>query len=473
MSNSNYKLNINKIPVVPPAELMKSAQLSPYLGMDACLWLDQFVEFIRTWSPRSYEGYYEAIGLWLLSTIAARRVAIAFGKTRFTNLYILLVGRTTLYAKSTAVSIGKELLLRIGLDFLLLPDESTPQAMIKEMTAKLPEDYEKFSIDQKERIKRSLAFSGQRGWFCDEFGGNLQAMMRKDGPYADLRSMLRKFDDNEPYYEKATINRGKERIDRPYLALIGSLTIADLAPFAYKGSPLWRDGFFARMGLVVPPDGLIKEGEFPEGIRNFPDDLMKPLVNLNIRLGIPEIEIIAGVPVDSSSHPCTLLELSAEVRRAYYAYDKSLREMLLNLNTNDLDGNYGRFPEKALRIAGLFTSLSNNPVIELNHWAKAQQIVERWRRNLHELFNQVNEESKIKPKLTNLEKVKRAIIEKEAPTRREIRLYTGLTYDQFDQVLSQLEQEKKIIAQKVGKTVRYRRTSQVNNSEEEQSEEEP
>jgi hypothetical protein len=460
--SSNNNVNFQKCFA---KDLPENARLDPSLGLDACPWLDRYIEFSQTWSSRSYEGYHEAIGLWLLSTIAARRVAIVFGKTRYTNLSILLVGRTTLYAKTTAVEIGKELLQRIGLDYLLLPDDSTPQAMIKEMAGKLPENYDKLSVDQKEHIKRSVKFSGQRGWFCDEFGGNIQLMMRKDGPYADLRSMLRKFDDTELNYEKATITRDKERIDRPYLALIGSITIADLAPFSCKGSGLWRDGFFARMGFIVPPEGLIKDGEFPRGARNIPDDLSRPLVDWNKRLGAPDTKIIDSALVDGSPHPCTLLNLSEEVRHAYYAYDKALREMLLDLNTQDLDGNYGRLPEKALRIAGLFASLGNCSTINMNHWVRAQQIVERWRRNLHELYNQVNEENLMKPKLTSLQKVRKAFIEKEEPTEREIVQYTGLSYDEVAQLLKQLEKEGKIIPQKAGKTIRYRRTNKVANQE--------
>jgi glutamine synthetase adenylyltransferase len=139
--------------------------------------------------------------------------------------------------------------------------------------------------------------------------------------------------------------------------------------------------------------------------------------------------------------------------------------MLLDLNTHDLDGNYGRFPEKALRIAALFASLGNSSIIDLNHWARAQQIVERWRRNLHELYNQVNEENITKPKLTSLEKVKKAFNEKEEPTEREIVQYTGLSYDEVAQLLQHLEEDSAINHQKVGRTVRYRLTSQTINQE--------
>ncbi|MDD1775984.1 MAG: hypothetical protein LUP94_01360 [Candidatus Methanomethylicus sp.] len=133
---------------------------------------------------------------------------------------------------------------------------------------------------------------------------------------------------------------------------------------------------------------------------------------------------------------------------------------MLNINIPDMDGNYGRFPEKALRVAALIASLENNPRIEINHWACAQEIVERWRRNLHELYRQINEEEKEKKELTILGKVKRAIIEKGFPTKREIEQYTGLSSEEVGKELDKLKTEGRIIEEKVGKTYRYRRASQ-------------
>ena len=38
-------------------------------------WLEEYVDLSRIWSPRAYDDFHEACGLWLLSTIAARRLA--------------------------------------------------------------------------------------------------------------------------------------------------------------------------------------------------------------------------------------------------------------------------------------------------------------------------------------------------------------------------------------------------------------
>jgi hypothetical protein len=53
-------------------DLPDSAWIDPDLGQDACKWLDEYIDFSREWSPRAYDGFHIACGLWLLSTIAAR-----------------------------------------------------------------------------------------------------------------------------------------------------------------------------------------------------------------------------------------------------------------------------------------------------------------------------------------------------------------------------------------------------------------
>jgi hypothetical protein len=55
--------------------LPASAQLPAHAGRDASSWLDAHIEFSRTWSPLDYEGFHKAVGLWVLSTVAARGVS--------------------------------------------------------------------------------------------------------------------------------------------------------------------------------------------------------------------------------------------------------------------------------------------------------------------------------------------------------------------------------------------------------------
>jgi hypothetical protein len=385
---------------VPP--LPTYARLPKELGSDACRWLDAYVEYSRTWSPRSFDGFHEACALWLLSTVAARRVMVHYGRPRYTNLYFLLAGRTTMHAKSSATDIARELLRTCQLDYLLAADEATPQAFVRALAGGgLTVNFDVMEKDQRLTAEMRLGFCGQRGWYAEEFGTWLASMTRTDGVMADFRGLLRKLDDCPPDYSRSTIARGDEVIHRPYLALIANLTPADLRPVAKKGTQLWGDGFLARFAFVTPPRDEVLTAQFPKGQRPCPPELTTPLVNWHRQLGLPKIEVEDQIDPDGQptgekivtiEHPepqeCTLTD---DVWDAVHRYNIGVLEVAQGSELTDLDGNYGRLHEKALRVATLLASLENGGRIELRHWARAQEVAERWRLYAHRLYEQVTE----------------------------------------------------------------------------------
>jgi hypothetical protein len=408
--------------------LPKHLLLPASLGSDACPWLDEYTDFSRYRSPRSYEGYHVGIGLFVLSTVSSRRISFDFGTTHYTNLPIALVGRTSTTAKSTVAKIGKEVLKSAGLDFLLLPDTATPQKMISLMTTVVPENYQRLTLLQQERITNQLAFAGQRGWYYDEFGQMFANMMKPNGVMADFRGLFRRFDDTEDRYENATQIRGIEIVDRPFLPIVAALTPADLLPFIQCGSALWNDGFLARFAFIAPPKDYYKKGRFPRERLVIPDSLIIPLRTWHETLGIPKVEI-RGTNVNIIPISPQILTLSDDVFNAVNDYGEALIEITASSPNFDLEGNYVRFPEKALRIAALFASFAGSTTIEMNHWARAREITEHWREDLHNLYSQLSENKSVQ-KPSNEEKVLRAIYRKGNPTRREIEQYTGLlSYD--------------------------------------------
>ena len=428
------------------------------IGANACSWIDDYVKFSQLWSPLSFDWFHEACGLFVLSTVAARRPEFHFGKKRYTNLYIALVGRTSIHAKTSVAEIAIDTLRVAGLDWLLAPDNSTPQKLIKDMaTSNLPDGYSELADDMKDRALFRALTSGQRGWFYDEFSMQIEAMMRRDGPMSDFRGILRKFDDTPHRYENATILRGNEIVLNPYLALLGNLTPADLKPFAHRGAALWNNGYLPRFGLITPPEGDFKTGRFPRGKRVIPSNLTSPIREWHDRLGLPQHSIVSRenkLYLEISSRQPEVLDVSDDVFDAYYQYLDPLREIISKSEVTDLDGNYSRFPEKALRISALFASVNNCPSIELAHWAKAQAITERWRVGLHELYRQLTE-SATTVVLSTEDKVLRVIRIKIDPTRREIVQSTRLEYEHVDMALDKLLQANKIKVQPNGRTESY------------------
>ena len=441
------KGDLSECPPLPAA-----AWLDPALGTDASPWLDDYLRFSRQWAPRGYVGFHVNSALNVLSTTAARRIKVHMGGERFTNLTGANCARSSIFTKSTVHGIGDQTMRAAGLEFLLAPDDATPEALLNEMGRRsVPEDWETLTLEDRAIRRLYLAFAGQKGWSYDEFGMKVQAMMKDSGPMSAFRGILRRLDDCPDVYKSATIGRGIVRIDKPYLALIASLTPADMAPFAKRGGPLWNDGFWARFCFAAPaPDATPSDGEFPVGQRIIPSDITMRLRQWHEKLGVPEVEISevfedepkAGKTkqwrLEVAPLPQQVCILAHGVREAFYRYHNSLCYLTQATSNTDLDGSYTRFAEKALRVAALLASLENGGIIDMRHWTRAQMIAEDWRQSLHNLYAVVNASSyseeaeredqviKIVGKLGNATPADVRRFMKNTPTADITRIMTGL-----------------------------------------------
>lgn len=466
--NGNYHTAEDLIPdraISTPSfgmpELPITARHDPQAAATASPWLDAYIDFSRIWSPRAHDDFHESVGLWLLSTVAARRISVDFGKRRYTSLYIALAGRTSVFAKSTTAEIAQTILKVAGLLHMLAPDDATPQAFVRAMTYQVAPGWIDLTAEQQETRKLKLTFAAQKGWYFDEFGQKVSAMMREGGFMADFRGLLRKFDDTPDTYEYDTIGRGTDVVYSPYLALLVNLTPADLKPYAKRGSALWNDGFWARFAFLTPPLGADRKNErFPHQQRTVPNALVKPIVDWHKRLGVPTVQIVdRGSKFDALVTPpnSQVMTLDSSVYDAYYRYNDALIDIVTKSRLTDLDGNYARLPEKALRVSMLLASLAGSDTVEMRHWHRAQQVAETWRRNLHNLYEQILCEDDT-PKLVAMEdKICRLIADKGPRTIREIVQGThGLDSGQAKALIKTLCDTGFLAQMKDGRTERYR-----------------
>jgi Protein of unknown function (DUF3987) len=391
---------ISDEPLVPP--LPEGVALASEVSQGASPWLDAYEAYSRQVSPEGYDDFHIACGLWVLSTVAARRVYVPLSKRVYTPLALALTARTSLFAKTTTASAAITLLQQAGLSWLLGDDETTPQKLLADMAGCLPANYGDLDEEQQARLRQRVAMSGQRGWYYDEFGQAVTAMMRTGGPMADFSGLLRRLDDCRQTYAYSTRSHGQEVIDKPYLALLANMTPADLRAYADRGNDFWRDGFWARFAFITPPGHAFKNATFAPDEVPVPPHLLDTLRSFHARLGVPTITItaIADEHGKDSGHyrvergplpeqPC---QFHQDAYRAYDRYRLALRELIARSDNQDLDGSYTRLSDRALRIAALIASLENGGRIELSQWARAQEIAESMRRNLHELYRQVNTE---------------------------------------------------------------------------------
>lgn len=395
----------------PP--LPRGVQVDPALGITACPLLDEYIAHSRKWAPEAFEEAHEICFLFVLSAIAARRIFIPFGLGQYTSLTLAMVARTTVYTKTTAFNLARDLIREIGLSFLLGPDRSTPEKMISDMAGKIDlSGYDKWTSTHQEYTKKRLAFMGQRAWLAEEFGMHLNAMMQEGGTYAALAALLRQIDDCPPTYLATTVGRGDDYIEKPYLPVLANMTPADMRKGGKRGSEKWGNGDWARFGFASPLPGDIKEGRFPDEEYTIPENLKKQLKTWHTNLGIPEVDIESEVNdkgkltgqfvvlrTEKSELPIQRCKIARDVIEALYRYRYALKRMANEDPDEDKDGNYGRFSTIALRISGLFASVEHagkqdiQPEITMKYWARAQAITERMRASLHRLLDKIEEDT--------------------------------------------------------------------------------
>jgi hypothetical protein len=441
---------------------------------EASLFLDDYITISAKWAPRAYGGFHEAVALFLLSTVAARRIKLLLGpRGVYTSLYIAMAARTTVWTKSTTADIGMEFLDAAGLSWLLADDDSTPQAFLRSLSLYVPTNYADLPPEEQAITQHQLAFAGQRGWFYEEWGQHLEAMMRKDGHMASFRNIMKRLDDHKARYTSNTIARGRDILRKPYVSLLANVTPSDLQPFVKARSPLWRDGYIARVSFVTPEQtDEDNAAEFPEGSLQFPGYLVHTLQTWHRRLGVPTCiltpktdkkgQSLGTYSVDVGPLPEKTYKLSPEVRTAFYAYDRAMRELTRQRQDEDLDGSYGRFPMKALRIAGLLASLhddSDSHTVWPRHWWRGQQIVERWRHGLHRLRQQVQTtETPTSPKRQLEEKLLRQVDRSGPRSIREFALFQKAhSREEIEACVTALVTTGELAAQKTTQTTKYGR----------------
>ncbi len=191
---------------------------------------DHFVsEYIRYASQQtdaSHE-YHEAVALALLSVATPDVVApiAQFPLGLRTNLYLLLVGTTSLSRKSTAKDIGKDLAKRVW-PGVLLNEKSTPEA---------------FAQDLASRSARSSL------WAVDEFAQMLVQMHKRDFMTGLAGLLLEVYSGADYTYQRTS--KPSVAITAPHLSLVGCC--ADTI-FDKLHEDDVTSGLLPRFGIVMP-----------------------------------------------------------------------------------------------------------------------------------------------------------------------------------------------------------------------------
>jgi hypothetical protein len=370
---------------IPP--LPKEAQLSDEAlkaAENVASWYKRTVEWSSQRSPMTPISFLQVMTVWLLGLAIARRVYLELHERIYPHLYVLVVAETSKYAKSTGMNAIYNLIM-LTMPHMLIPGQTSPEAMIEILSGEQPANYDKLTGDDKGRIDNGRMFAGQRGIMLDEYS-SLLASSKKDYMAGFVELLMRLYDARtmEQYY---TRSGGILTIKHPAISICGATTPAAMARALSNED--WENGANARYLMVFRENPLPYNPNYIPYLP--PREILQPLEHLHKALPLLHQP---GEPFTGHS-----AMIAADALEAYKRYMKVVFYDLIDDSLDDrLHGNYRRMHIQALKMAISLACMdwseagaAGKPTITLGHWAIAQQIAEMSRESLHRMMPVLSE----------------------------------------------------------------------------------
>lgn len=364
-------------------------------------WLDDYMAWAIKGGPLSPDIFYEAMGLWTLSMVATRRLCVTIGSERiYPNLYIFIVAPTTVYRKTTALNIATTLISKSNLDFLLMPERATPEALLDYLAGKMPMNFAELPESEQRYWKMGRAFAAQRALKVDEASG-LLSEMKKDYN-AGLTEILLQGYDAQGVYRKILKNSGAISVKDMCFSMLAATTPVEWG--RRMGIEERQNGFTARFAIITPEgppiyrkttDEVPIPASLPTRLWNFFAKTLqwdKRLIGADgTPRGLPAEEEVLTPPVSSVQiAPGAMKQI--DVYRQAMSFD--MLKAAGGLVEDDKAGAYSRLGTMMVKVAMLLAGIeadSQTVRIESHHAYAAQMICERWRESLHRLDALVDE----------------------------------------------------------------------------------
>jgi hypothetical protein len=436
------KSSVEEVFVAPLPEAAQLSDAALQAGERAGKWLDAATDWAFSRSPMTPKHFLEFGLLWCVGLAVARRAYAHWHAPVYPNTYICWVAQSSIYRKTTGLTIILDIVSK-SMDHLLHSEEATPEALMLSLSGKPPSNYDSLRGSEKKRIDRARLFAGQRGLLLDE-ASSLFGSKKRDYMQGHAE-MLMKLYDNPLRHSRETRSEGFLVTYYPSLNILGATTPAALARTTNGQS--WEDGELARYILLAPEKILpwslpfVDPGEYEP-----PFWLVDLLRRLHDMLPMPptELEFAAEtLPARTEIN----LTITKDAKAAFDAYSKAVGYDLHlgdNAVQEKLRPNYSRLHVQCAKFATALALMEwaqgGDPnarvTINIGHWARAQQMVERARVDLHRLVRLLDESDDVKAEKKLLEFLRRY---PDGQTVREISRGTNLPYKSIEPQLEALQ----------------------------------
>lgn len=370
-------------------------------------WLDEAMNWAIKRSPMTPAHMLEAGLIWALSLAVARRVCLQLAHAQvFTNMYVLWVAHTSIYRKSTGLTLIEDLIERT-IPHMRLPEDNTPEGLVAQLAGQKPANYDNLTTHEKKLHDAGAEFAAQRGILVDEASS---LFGQKEYMKGNSELFMRLFD-ARPVFRRNMKGSGIMTVKYSGMGILGATTPAALGGVLNRDA--YDNGLFARF-LSLAPAGNAQYIETEDAdFKDAPDGLAGRYMKLYTALPAPPT-IEKMMSEDNPKWNMLTAGIDQSAYKAFGHYSKALSFDLIQPGAGideRLIGNYARLPTYALKIALILAAIdwsdgggAGLPHVSANHYGRAQNITERYRESLHRTIDLIsmNEDTQAENSVKNL-----------------------------------------------------------------------
>lgn len=403
-------------------------------------WLDDYTQWAIQRSPLTPKHFHDNIGLSLLAGAIAGRVSIQLPHERLTpNLWTLIVATTSIYAKSTAFKVAREL-ASLTMSEKTLSSVSTPEALMAEFSGVKPSNLKELDDVKQKEWAESAKWGAKRLFVMDEAGRFFNSLQRDYNATLDAL-LMEAYDATGETITRQTMKGGLVSVDRPCLSCLFATTPANVR-MLLSSHDQWSSGWWIRWNFVTAQDLTEwKESEYVSP----PVSLVSSLRNISRTL----YERYNGKEYGASIDRAVVSEYSEMTRIT--------RNAIAASDDEKLHGMISRLPTKRLKAALLFAIMEskNGKVnVSLSHWDAVDSLVRGWERD-----SQVAIKLSAQSERMTLEEKVLVVIRQhqqaQGVTARVLQQRLGKTAHDIDSILQVFKRNGSIVGVERGRAIYY------------------
>lgn len=383
-------------------------------------WIEQYTKWATKRSPLTPKHFHQNIALTLVAGAIAGRCFVQMAhRPIYPNLYTVIIGRTSVYAKTTALDLAMTLADNV-MPEKVFSHTSTPEALLLDLAGQNPSNYDEMTDEEKKSIRVSKEWGARRLFMLDEAGMFFNSLQKEyNSGMSDLFMHL--YDAGSKPIKHNTRGSGMVTVKNYAMSVLFATT-----PYAIRlllsKSDFWMSGFWNRWNFVGAKEMTDwKDGEFCA----MPSGIAKSLKKISDGWLNTKNTAAYSIPIADN-----------QIIKEYNEAQKSSR---LREGEEKFDGLMAHLPTKHLKAAIIYAVMDGegySPRLRLKHWEQAGELVNGW----YEDTQTILESLRVSERYTDEEKIVvfiRSFV--RGITTRGIQQRFGISASELMKVLEPLE----------------------------------